>query len=748
MTRVAIYARVSTDMQAEGGKSIAAQLAEMREFAARRDWTVAAEFVDPGLSGTTMDRPALRNLLLAAEQHSFDILLVHELSRLSRRLFDTFRIFDQLGKLNVGFASVKEPDFDFSTPTGRLFLTILAALHQYYIDLLKMHTRKSKRQRAREGLYNASITPFGYRHTGDANTPPLIVPEEARAVQEIFRRYATGRYSYQEVADWINDSGFRTRSGRRFSKDTIADMLRNPFYKGFVAYGQGRRDQAAKELFPGKHQPLVGPELWDACRRIREQRRGAPRTYQPKYRVYLLNGIATCDVCGRKLRAQGATSGSYYREMSRARGFIDCPAASSGVRTDVIEEQIGAIFRHLHLPTDWQARLEELLDREGDRQTLESRRARLIAERRRLKEMYVRGEFDEDPDLYDQEQARIRRELAELPAPADLETIQRAAATLEELAQVWDEAGPADRRDLLRLALREVKVDMTQGRLATIEPYPVFVPLFRQVPLLREVSFGVFVPLWPPEMAGEVDTAPVLPLLAVAPDPQEAPDRPLVPTLPGELVGQRITPVLSEWLKGRRRQGQEIGRVIDLAHPGVPSLRVDSRKWPEVRLERVKDLQALPEGSVSFLWTPFALQGAEDRATAVEKARRVLAPGGTWAFVDVMPASMPGHWLYRFFPRVFENEEQSAWDVYRTYNALVQAGFGVQLRRRTFHQAVTLEVAREIARARESCPQLAALPDEAYAAGLAALGEAMEREGPGEAIGSEFCLVEVTAVRG
>ncbi len=748
MTRVALYARVSTDMQAESGKSIAAQLAEMREYAAKRGWTVVAEFTDPGFSGTNMDRPGLEALLAAAEQRSFDILLVHELSRLSRRLFDTFHIFEKLGKLDIGLASVKEPDFDFSTPTGRLFLTILAALHQYYVDLLKMHTRKSKRQRARDGLYNASITPYGYRHSGDADTPPVIVEEEARAVREMFQRYATGRYSAREIADWLNDAGFRARSGRRFSKDTVADMLRNPFYKGFVAYRQGSRDQSAGELFPGKHEPIVSPELWDLCRRIRVQRRGAPRTYQPKYRVYLLNGIATCDACGRKLRAQGAKSGSYYREMSRARGFVDCPSAKRGVRSHVVEEQVGAIFRRLRLPPDWQARLEELLDQDDDRPTLESRRARLIAERRRLKEQYIRGDFDEDTDIYERELNRIRRELAELPAPADLETIQRAATTLEELAQVWDEADPADRRDLLRLALREVKVDMPQGRVATIEPYPIFVPLFRQLPLLREVSFGVFVPLWPPELAQELGILPILPPLTTAPAPQETPDWPLVPTLPDELVGKRVTPALSAWLKARRKEKQKIGRVVELARPGAPALQVDSRKWPEVTMERVQDLHALPDESVSFLWTPFALQRAEDRETVVTEARRVVEPGGTWAFVDVMPASMPGHWLYRFFPQAWENEGRHTWDASRMYNELVKIGFRVRLERRTFYQAVTLEVARGMAGARERCPQLAILPDEVYAQGLAALEEALQREGKDEVIGSEFCLVEVTAVRG
>ena len=76
-------------------------------------------------------------------------------------------------------------------------------------------------------------------------------------------RYSTGQASYQEIADWLNDAGLRTRSGNRFSKDTVADMLRNPFYKGYVLYRPGSRSQDEGELFPGRQEPIVASELWD-----------------------------------------------------------------------------------------------------------------------------------------------------------------------------------------------------------------------------------------------------------------------------------------------------------------------------------------------------------------------------------------------------------------------------------------------------------------------------------------------------
>jgi hypothetical protein len=609
-----------------------------------------------------------------------------------------------------------------------------------------MHTAKSKRQRAREGLYNASITPYGYAHAGDSDTPPVIVEKEAKAVRMMYEQYATGKHSYDEVAQWVSDAGHRTRSGRRFSKDTVADILRNPFHKGYVVYRSGSRDQKAGEIFPGKHEPIVSPELWEKCRRVREERHGAPRTYQPKYRVYLLNGIVTCDVCGRKLRAQGAKTGLYYRETSTQRGFLDCPAAGVGVRTSVVDGQVGAIFRRLRLPEDWRGQLAKLVeDGEDDQQTLERRRTRLVAERRRLKQMKIQGEFDDDPELYAEELSRIQRQLAELPVPADLGAIEQAATMLGELAEVWDEADLVDRRDLLRMALREVKVDMSQGRVATVEPYPIFVPLFRQIPLVREVTFGVFVPIWTPALAEELAVMAILPDLVAAPDPHQVPDWPLVPALPEEVTGQRITPVLSTWLKKQRREKREIRRIVDLARRGVPHLEVDARRWPEVTVERVKKLGALQDRTVSFLWTPFALQAAKDRAALIKQVQRVLAPGSVWAFVDVLPFSMPGHWLYRFFPQAGELEKSRMWNASQVFNTLRETGFEVQLKQRSVCQAVEVGVAHQMASNRAACPQLMALPDEVYSAGIEALEQAIDRDGEKGLIESEFCLAEVTA---
>jgi len=126
--RAALYARTALNAQTEDSEPIAAQLAAMRDFAAQRNWTIAAEFVDIHSN----DRPGLQDLLAAIKEHTFDIVLVYTLAILSDSIFDTLAFFELLGKHNVGFASVKEPQFDLTTPTVRHPLDLIANLGQYF----------------------------------------------------------------------------------------------------------------------------------------------------------------------------------------------------------------------------------------------------------------------------------------------------------------------------------------------------------------------------------------------------------------------------------------------------------------------------------------------------------------------------------------------------------------------------------------------------------------------------------------
>ena len=162
-------------------------------------------------------------------------------------------------------------------------------------------------------------------------------------------------------------------------------------------------------------------------------------------------------------------------------------------------------------------------------------------------------------------------------------------------------------------------------------------------------------------------------------------------------------------------------------------------------INSVTELSELEDGSVGFLWTPFALQRAEDKAALVEEVKRVLEKAGRWAFVDVLPASMSGHWLYSHFSDAWENDTGLTWDAFELYNELRGAGFKVELERTTLQREVAREVAYEMAQQRQRCPQLAILPDETYEEGLTALHKTFESEGSEGVEVSELTLIALTA---
>jgi DNA invertase Pin-like site-specific DNA recombinase len=748
-SRAILYARVSTEEQAgEDHYSISAQLNEMKEFAERKGWKIAGEFIDEGISGTRRDRPQLQAALETIAQHSCDVFLVHELSRLSRSVYHTLDLFDYFGKNGVGFASVRDPDFDFADPTKRLFLTILAAINEYYIVLLRQHTSKSKRQRVKEGLYNASITPFGYRLSGDPKKPAVIDEQEAKVIVLAFELYATGRYSDMELAEVLTRRGYRTRSKRNFSKDTISGILTNEFYRGKVTHSHVEDKTRTTEIYQGLHPAIISDELWEKCQALRNEKRMTGRATQSKFRVYLLSHLAVCDVCGRKLRAQGNDKVSYYREMSRERGFSDCPNQSGGIRADIVDKQIDVLMQVINLPQDW---LEEVAKKVGDDNEviqLKRQRESFESELRRLQQMRIQGEFDDNVDFYREELERIRRQLNNIPTIDQIENLRASATAIQDLPEIWRSADAFDRRDLVRLMLREVRVDVPNGRVVAIVPQAVFLPIFRQIPILREYDYGYFTISLPDDVA--VTTGKQLPPLenstptksAVAPfflaDPMTGPEN------------MRIHPGVSHALTLFRQADSSPKSVVQIETPPHPLLPMDLRRWPNAEAVTISRHSFLAKKtgtmdvviSTHLLWQTVIAK----HATMDEQIRQIvsrLRTGGVWHLIEPLPLDAPAHWLYRFFPAAWDWARAYTWTMQRLYTNLQNAGCRADCRRTVYSQQVSLKAMWEIAQSRPG--QLAILDSGSYGQGIDAVKKMIEEKGENNLIASEFTLVEIWA---
>ena len=129
--RVALYARVST----QNGQHPEMQLTELREYASRRGWAVAGEYVDEGVSGSKDSRPALNRLMADAHRRHFDIVACWKVDRFGRSLKHLVNALADLDSYGVAFVSLRD-NLDLSTPTGRLMFQIIGAMADYAVCVI------------------------------------------------------------------------------------------------------------------------------------------------------------------------------------------------------------------------------------------------------------------------------------------------------------------------------------------------------------------------------------------------------------------------------------------------------------------------------------------------------------------------------------------------------------------------------------------------------------------------------------
>jgi len=138
---VAIYARVSS-----GHQKADMQVRELQSFVKRSGWKLYKEFVDEGYSGKDTKRPEYIRMMEDAQRRRFNVLLVWKLDRLSRSTKDLLNTVEELDALGVDFISY-ENQIDTTTPSGKLFFTIVAAFAQFEREII--------RERVIAGLENA-----------------------------------------------------------------------------------------------------------------------------------------------------------------------------------------------------------------------------------------------------------------------------------------------------------------------------------------------------------------------------------------------------------------------------------------------------------------------------------------------------------------------------------------------------------------------------------------------------------------
>lgn len=480
----AAYIRYSSNMQ-DDNFSLDAQLRQIKARAAAEGAEIVKVYSDPATSAYTKKyRPGIMEMLKGAQKGVFKFLYVHKVDRLARRLEWAIEIAKQIGADGVILKAV-EQNFDLSTPEGKLMFHLLGSLGEFYSDNLSKETHKGKYERAKQGYHNGWV-PWGYK-SEQVNNRKLAIPdpELMPIVRQTFERYATGLYYDQDIANWLNSKGQRTRLGRPFTKDAIREILQNPFYIGDVHYrgqymrGGKVRRRAEGEAVKGLHSPIIETRLFNKCQRVRVTKRRQQNSHQVTRRVYLLSGILTCKQCGRRMRAQSAHKFRYYRESSRF-GGVDCEFNGQSVRADVIEGEISKLMESLILPDNWQTTLQAMLNSQRNEIDPNREKACIKSEIRRMREGYKRGLYEGDEHAFWREIESLQVQLHSIEQITPQE-VQQAGHTLANIQTAWRSATDEEKHALCAIMLEDVAYDFKTGQIAAIKPRSDYEVLFKMV---------------------------------------------------------------------------------------------------------------------------------------------------------------------------------------------------------------------------------------------------------------------------
>lgn len=340
-----LYARVSTDKQAQKDLSIPAQIEAMKEYARKHNWRVVGHFIDEGESAKTANRPELKRLIQhCKENKDVHIVLVHKIDRLARNLIDYATIKAILKQKGIRLVSISEPFED--NPVGHLLENIIASISEWYSANLGEEIKKSNTAKLKRGEL-PHHPPLGYKSVKGEDNRVRHVPDEKTApmVRQAFELFATGNYSLRTLSEEMSVRSLKTRYGNIYSPELIKGLLTRRFYIGRLTWN-------CKE-YRGVHEPIISTDLFYRVQEVLKKK--SADTGEKGKRNFLLRGIAYCRVCQQKLTAEIHPRGSYYRCLPNLYKQHKCRQPYPPVK--LLDSQLEAIYERLQPPR----RLLELL---------------------------------------------------------------------------------------------------------------------------------------------------------------------------------------------------------------------------------------------------------------------------------------------------------------------------------------------------------------------------------------------------
>jgi len=298
--QVGLWVRVSTDMQ---GDSYENHEKRGRYYAEAKGWDVVKLYSLEAMSGkSVMGYSETKRMLEDIKKGEISGLIFSKLARLARNTKELLEFADIFRDNDADLISLEE-SIDTSTPAGRLFYTMIAAMAQWEREEISSRINASIPIRAKQGKSIGGQTPLGYKFENNQ----MVIDEKEAPVRKLMYELFLKSKRKKAVARVLNEMGYRSRRGLKFSGTAVERLLKDTTAKGI------RKSNFTLTPAKGKHPvlkpeddwlfypcpPIVAEEVWNECNRIMEEQE---KKHQKKGRqgVFLLSGMVHCD-CGKKM---------------------------------------------------------------------------------------------------------------------------------------------------------------------------------------------------------------------------------------------------------------------------------------------------------------------------------------------------------------------------------------------------------------------------------------------------------------
>ncbi len=440
---IALYIRVSTEEQAsneEGSlKSQEQRLRSAVEFRNRQAnfGQIVGVYIDAGISAKDMNRPRLQDMLRDIRSKKVNLVMVTEITRLSRNNRDFLEMWDMMHDLGCRFMSLGN-DFDTTTAAGEMLLFQMMNFAQFERKQTSERVSANIIARASRGLYNGGSIPLGFKKCHSKNGSLDIDEPHAETVRIAFTAFLR-EGSLSRTARWLNDNGYKAKAhleggGSRmrlghFTVDNLQKMLRNKAYIGIKTYNQKGEIKEAKAVWDG----IVDETIFHRVNEVLTKNKSKLKPIKPNCKhPYLLSGVTFCMTCGDCMPGKSATGRNgkvpYYehswatkRESTLTKKTFQC--APTRVQAKKVEALVWAEFCKLldnrELLFTLQNRVKEIHSKNDEGSERDKLKAKLYG-------------INSQMDALAERIAILPREVSPVPLFKQMEKLEVAKKELEE----------------------------------------------------------------------------------------------------------------------------------------------------------------------------------------------------------------------------------------------------------------------------------------------------------------------------